>query len=78
MNSKEAQKIVGDLLGELRDRRLEMRLSQRKLASLAGVDPKTIRLLEAKERNPTLVTLLMIAEELSLDLPETLATIISA
>jgi len=48
-------------------------MSKRQLALRAGLDPKTITLLERGDRSPSLVTTIMIARALDLDLPTGLA-----
>jgi transcriptional regulator with XRE-family HTH domain len=57
----EAQKTVKEVIEALKERREALGWSQRALAEEAGVDPKTISLIEREMRSPTLFTLLLLA-----------------
>lgn len=60
----EAEKFVQDVVGSLKLRRESLGWSQRSLASKAGVDPKTVSLIERGARSPTLFTLTLLAAAL--------------
>jgi transcriptional regulator with XRE-family HTH domain len=49
--------------------------SQRSLAGRAGVDPKTVNLIERGERSPTLFTMKLLADALGVCLSEVLSRI---
>jgi len=57
----EAQKLVQDVVGSLKIRRELLGWSQRALAGKAGLDPKTVSLIERGVRSPTLFTLSLLA-----------------
>ena len=57
----QAQIIVQEVVGALKRRREALGWSQRHLASQAGVDPKTVNLIERGIRSPTLFTLSLVA-----------------
>ena len=67
MPEQEAQEIVRDVIGSLKIRREALGWSQRALASKAGVDPKTVSLIERGIRSPTLFTLSLLAS--AMDFP---------
>jgi len=67
-NHENVRELVNVLLGQLKEARNASGLSQRKLATLAGLDPKTISFFEQRKRSPTLHSLLLIAEVLEFDL----------
>ena len=52
-------------MGALRLRREALGWSQRYLASKAGVDPKTVNLIERGIRSPTLFTLSLVASAMN-------------
>lgn len=56
-----AEQIVEQVIATLRDQRIARGWSQRRLAERAGIDPKTVSLIERGMRSPTLHTLLRIA-----------------
>ncbi len=60
----ETQKFVREVVGSLKIRRELLGWSQRTLASNAGVDPKTVSLIERGVRSPTLFTLSLLATAL--------------
>ena len=64
----EGEKLVSNVVMILKGERESRDLSQRTLASKAGVDPKTISLIERGHRSPTLFTLARIAGALDLKL----------
>ena len=66
----EGEKLVANVVMILKGERESRVLSQRSLASQAGVDPKTISLIERGCRSPTLFTLARIASALGLTLSE--------
>jgi transcriptional regulator with XRE-family HTH domain len=57
----EAHKVVKELIELLKKRRESLGWSQRTLAEQAGVDPKTVSLIEREMRSPTLFTLVLLA-----------------
>lgn len=61
MPEREAEKFVQDVVGTLKIHRESLGWSQRALASKAGVDPKTVSLIERGVRSPTLFTLSLLA-----------------
>ena len=61
MSESEAQKIVKEVVELLKKRRESLGWSQRTLAAQAGVDPKTVSLIERGVRSPTLFTLSLLA-----------------
>jgi transcriptional regulator with XRE-family HTH domain len=64
---QKAQEIVRDVIGSLKTHREALGWSQRALASKAGVDPKTVSLIERGVRSPTLFTLSLLAS--AMDFP---------
>lgn len=70
MREVKAQKIVQRAVDAMRIRREALGWSQRALASKAGVDPKTVSLIERGTRNPTLFTLSLLASALDLPLSQ--------
>ena len=77
MDSTAAAKVVSRLVQQFAEHRRSIGMSKRQLAVLARLDPKTVTLLERGDRSPTLVTTLMIAEALKLELPDCLAKAIN-
>lgn len=67
MLEQKAQEIVRDVIASLKIRREALGWSQRALASKAGVDPKTVSLIERGIRSPTLFTLSLLAS--AMDFP---------
>jgi transcriptional regulator with XRE-family HTH domain len=67
-----AEKFVQEVVGSLKIRRESLGWSQRTLASKAGVDPKTVSLIERGIRSPTLFTLALLASALSQPLWKTM------
>ena len=61
MSDRKSQEIVRDVIGSLKTRRETLGWSQRALASRAGVDPKTVSVIERGIRSPTLFTLSLLA-----------------
>jgi transcriptional regulator with XRE-family HTH domain len=55
------EKFVHKVVGLLKIQRESLGWSQRTLASKAGVDPKTVSLIERGVRSPTLFTLSLLA-----------------
>ncbi len=75
MRNKVAEKIVMDLLDELRKARLKKGFSHEKLAAVCGLNRSTISLIESKKRIPTILTCIKIANALELSLSELLESI---
>ncbi|MCX6879534.1 MAG: helix-turn-helix transcriptional regulator [Verrucomicrobia bacterium] len=72
MPEPEAQKFVHHVVFLLKQRREAMGWSQRTLATRAGLDPKTVSLIERGDRSPTLFTLALLAEAMGVRLSEVL------
>lgn len=53
---------------KLRDRRIELSVSQELLSELSGVNVRTIKQLENNQGNPTITTLQKLAEVLGLEI----------
>lgn len=68
VREEEAQNLVGRIVSSLERERKRQGLSQRALAQLARLDPKTVNLIERGARNPTLYTLALMADALGLRL----------
>jgi transcriptional regulator with XRE-family HTH domain len=68
----EAQKIVKHVVLLLKQQRESMGWSQRTLATRAGLDPKTVSLIERGDRSPTLFTLALLSSAMSVQLSEVL------
>lgn len=64
VREREAEKFVQEVVGSLKLCRESLGWSQRALASKAGVDPKTVSLIERGVRSPTLFTLTLLAAAL--------------
>ena len=58
------QQEVESVIRQLAEARIRKGWSKRRLAIAAGVDPKTVGLIERGERSPTLLTLLMLTDAL--------------
>ena len=78
MHDTKAQKIVERVVDQMKIRRESLGWSQRALASKAGVDPKTVSLIERGTRSPTLFTLSLLATALDLPLSQILESAESA
>ena len=64
------------LLGQnVRDRRSELELTQERLADIAGLDPTYISGIERGVRNPSVLSLLKVAEALETTIAELCAGI---
>lgn len=61
----ETKEIVRSVVDLLKKRRESLGWSQRTLAAKAGVDPKTVSLIEREVRSPTLFTLSLLATALN-------------
>lgn len=72
VREKKAEKFVQEVVGSLKVRREALGWSQRTLASKAGVDPKTVSLVERGVRSPTLFTLTLIASAMDYPLWKTM------
>lgn len=68
MKHEDAQFLVARTVRILAERRNSLGLSKRALAIRAGLDPRTIGLIERGERSPTLHTVALIAAALDLEL----------
>jgi transcriptional regulator with XRE-family HTH domain len=67
-----SEKIVQQVVALLCEQRENRAWSQRKLASNAGVDPKTVSLIERGRRSPTLYTLCLLAGAMNFHLSDLL------
>jgi transcriptional regulator with XRE-family HTH domain len=65
--------ILKNLGDEVRDRRLERKLTQEQLAGAAGVDVHTLRNLERAESECQILTLIDVAQGLGMPLAELIA-----
>ncbi len=61
VSDRKSQEIVLEVIGSLKARRESLGWSQRGLAGRAGVDPKTVSVIERGIRSPTLFTLSLLA-----------------
>jgi transcriptional regulator with XRE-family HTH domain len=77
MSVTQAEATVARVTHALEQHRESQGMSKRKLALSAGIDPKTVGLMERGERSPTLLTLLLISSALGADLPSVVAKAIS-
>jgi len=66
MMRDETEELVKKVVADLTQRRHELNISKRALALKAGIDPKTVGLIERGERSPTLYTLMRISKALGL------------
>ena len=73
MSVTQAEATVAEVMRALEQHRESNGLSKRKLALRAGLDPKTIGLIERGERSPTQLTLLLLSSALGADHPKVLA-----
>lgn len=65
---QQAEKDVDLIVARLKALRLEQKMSHEKLAEKAGLNRSTISLIEARKRQPTLLSCLRIAAALDCDL----------
>lgn len=72
---RHAESYVRLVMGRLRDARLAKGMSKNRLATLAGIDPKTVSFIEKGERSPTLHTLAKVARALGLSLGEVVSAV---
>lgn len=72
MNRKQAEKKVDKIVARLSEIRLEKGISHEKLADLSGLNRSTISLTESRKSQPTVLTLVLIADALDVDLKEIL------
>lgn len=72
MPEPEAQKFVKNVVSLLKQQRESMGWSQRSLASRAGLDPKTVSLIERGDRSPTLFTLSLLSAAMGVRLSKVL------
>jgi transcriptional regulator with XRE-family HTH domain len=70
VDDEEARNIALSLIGRLKEKREKLGYSKRKVAALAGLDPKAITFLERGERIPSVATLLRLADALDVELSE--------
>lgn len=68
MRSEQAQELVKNVVGAFKVHREAIGWSQRALAIKAGVDPKTVNLIERGARSPTLFTLSLLASTMGVPL----------
>ena len=68
MDQKSAEHTVDQIIARLKEIRLEQNLSHEKLAEKAKLNRSTISLIEARKREPTLLTCIKIANALNVDL----------
>jgi transcriptional regulator with XRE-family HTH domain len=66
--------VLRGLGEEVRERRQQRKLSQEALAHLAGIHTNVVGRLERGAYNPTVLTLLAVAEKLGVSLAELFAT----
>lgn len=69
---QEAELIVKRVIEQLANQRRMLGLSQRALAAKAGVDPKTVSLIERGSRSPTLFTMSLLATAMARPLSQLL------
>lgn len=72
MNRKQAEKEVDKIVAKLREIRKKQGISHEKLAHLTGLNRSTISLTESRKSQPTVLTLLLIADALDVNLKEIL------
>lgn len=72
MPQQEAELIVKRVIEQLANQRRMLGLSQRALAAKAGVDPKTVSLIERGSRSPTLFTMSLLATAMARPLSQLL------
>ncbi len=72
MNRKQAEKEVDKIVEKLREIRKEQGISHEKLAHLTGLNRSTISLTESRKSQPTVLTLVLIADALDVNLKEIL------
>jgi ribosome-binding protein aMBF1 (putative translation factor) len=72
VSERTAQEIVRGVIGCLKSQRESLGWSQRALASRAGVDPKTVSVIERGIRSPTLFTLSLMASAMGVPLWKTM------
>ena len=70
MDRKQAEKTVDEIVKELREIRIAKGISHEKLAHLTGLNRSTISLTESRKSQPTVLTLILIADALEADLKE--------
>lgn len=73
VTENDAKRAVDQVVRALAAARERRGLSKKSVAALAGVDPKTITLVESGQRSPTLYTVLRICAALECDLRNLLA-----
>jgi len=72
MKRKQAEKEVDRIIEQIRTIRLEKNISHEKLAKMSGLNRSTISLTESRKSQPTVLTLILIADALDIDLKEIL------
>jgi transcriptional regulator with XRE-family HTH domain len=73
MQDKVSKKIVDSIISQLLQARKEKKFSHDKVAELSRLNRSTISLIEARKREPTLLTCVKIANALDCDLSRLLA-----
>lgn len=68
MNEKQAKSVIDSVIKELSGERKNQGISHEKLAEMCGLHRTSIGLIEARKREPTLLTLLKISDALNFDL----------
>ena len=66
------RRVIGEITRELRDERIRQGLSMQSLATMSGLSQPMISYVERHLRNPTLETLLRLADALGVDLAKLL------
>lgn len=67
MKDKSPKKAVDDIVAALTEKRKLLGYSHQTVADLAGLNRSAISLIEARKREPTLLTLLRITTALKID-----------
>lgn len=68
MKDKALKKTVDIIIQKLTERRKKLGYSHQKVADLSGLNRSAISLIEARKREPTLLTILRIADALEIDI----------
>jgi len=70
--SKEEKKLLEEFGRNLRLKRAGKKISQERLALIAGIHRNYVGMLERGEQNPTLMTLIKLSKSLEMDITELL------
>lgn len=68
LNTSQREAVIAELIGSLRERRLQKKLSLNQVATRSGLSHAMVSRVEKGERLPTIDTLLRISEALGADL----------